>query len=314
MTAGPRVVVAAALPAAGLELLQPRYVVDAGGNRPERSWLLEHVRGAAGLVAGPRVRVDSELLDVAGASLKVVANFGVGYDNIDVEAVRARGLRATNTPDVLTNATAELAVTLMLAAARRVAEADALVRGGGWPQEGKLLGRELSGATVGLIGFGRIARHVAGLLRGFDIRLAYSSRSEVPAEDLAERLELPELMSISDFVSVHVPLTSETHHLIDGPLLAGIKPGAILINTSRGAVLETEALIDALRSGRVGAAGLDVYEDEPEVPGALRELPNTVLLPHVGSATGRTRDAMARLCVENLVAVIEGREPPTPVV
>jgi glyoxylate reductase len=314
MTAGPRVVVAAALPAAGLELLQPRYVVDAGGNRPERGWLLEHVRGATGLVAGPRVRVDSELLDAAGVSLKVVANFGVGYDHIDVEAVRARGIRATNTPDVLTNATAELAVTLMLATARRVAEADALVRGGGWPHEGKLLGRELSGATVGLIGFGRIARRVAELLRGFDPRLVYSSRSEVPAEELAEHLELPELLSISDFISVHVPLTPETHHLVDGPLLAGIKPGAILVNTSRGAVLETEALIDALRSGRVGAAGLDVYEDEPEVPRALRELPNTVLLPHVGSATGRTRDAMARLCVENLVAVIEGREPPTPVV
>ena len=307
-------VVAAALPAAGLELLQPRYVVDAGGNRPERGWQLEHVRGAAGLVAGPRVRVDSELLDAAGASLKVVANFGVGYDNIDVEAVRARGIRATNTPDVLTNATAELAVTLMLAAARRVAEADALVRDGGWPREGKLLGRELSGATVGLIGFGRIARRVAELLRGFDTRLVYSSRSEVPAQDLAERLELPELLSICDFISVHVPLTPETHHLIDGPLLAGIKSGAILVNTSRGAVVDTGALIDALRSGRVGAAGLDVYEDEPEVPRALRELPNTVLLPHVGSATGRTRDAMARLCVENLVAVIEGREPPTPVV
>jgi glyoxylate reductase len=314
MTAGPRVVVAAALPAAGLELLEERYVVDPAGSRPERDWLLEHVRGAAGLVAGPGARVDAELLDAAGDSLKVVANFGVGYDTIDVEAVRARGVRATNTPDVLTNATAELAVTLMLAAARRVAEADALVRSGGWRQEGRLLGRELSGATVGLIGFGRIARRVAELLGGFDTRLIYSSRSEASAEGVAERCELPELMAASDFVSVHVPLTNETHHLIDGSLLAGINPGAILVNTSRGGIVETAALIDALRSGRVGAAGLDVYEDEPDVPRALRELPNTVLLPHVGSATGKTRDAMARLCVENVVAVIEGRDPPTPVV
>jgi glyoxylate reductase len=314
MTAGPRVVVAAALPAAGLELLEERYVVDAGSSRPERDWLLERVRGAAGLVAGPGARVDAELLDAAGDSLKVVANFGVGYDNIDLEAVRARGVRATNTPDVLTNATAELAVTLMLAAARRVSEADALVRSGGWRQEGRLLGRELSGATVGLIGFGRIARRVAELLGGFDTRLVYSSRSEASAEGVAERHELPELMAASDFVSVHVPLTPETHYLIDGSLLAGIKPGAILVNTSRGGIVETAALIDALRSGRLGAAGLDVYEDEPDVPRALRELPNTVLLPHIGSATGKTRDAMARLCVENLIAVIEGREPPTPLV
>lgn len=314
MTAGPRVVVAVLLPPAGLELLRQRYDVDASGERPERRWLLDHVRGAAGMVAGPAVPVDSELLDAAGGSLKVVANFGVGYDNIDVEAVRARGIRATNTPDVLTNATAELAVTLMLAAGRRVAEADAAVRSGGWPHETRLLGRELSGTTVGLIGFGRIGRRVAELLSGFGTRVLYSSRSEAPAQGVAERCELPELMSMSDFISVHVPLTSETHHLVDGPLLAAIKPGAILVNTSRGAVVDTGALIDALRSGLVGAAGLDVYEDEPEVPRALRELPNTVLLPHVGSATGKTRDAMARLCVENLVAVIEGREPPTPVV
>jgi glyoxylate reductase len=266
------------------------------------------------MVAAPGVRVDSELLDAAGGSLKVVANFGVGYDNIDVEAVRARGVRATNTPGVLTNATAELAVTLMLAAARRVSEADAAVRGGGWPHETQLLGRELSGTTVGLIGFGRIARRVAELLSGFGTRLLYSARSDAQGQAVAERRELPELMSASDFISVHVPLTSETHHLIDGALLARIKPGAILVNTSRGAVIETGALIDALRSGRVGAAGLDVYEDEPEVPRSLRELSNTVLLPHVGSATDTTRDAMARLCVENLVAVIEGRQPPTPVV
>ena len=314
MMARPRVVVGALLPQAGLELLRARYEVDTSSERPERTWLLDHVRGAAGLVAAPGVGVDSELLDAAGESLKVVANFGVGYDNIDVEAVRARGIWATNTPDVLTNATAELAVTLMLAAGRRVAEADAAVRSGGWPHEAQLLGRELSGSTVGLIGFGRIAQRVAELLSGFGTRLLYSSRSESRAQAVAERRELPELMSASEFISVHVPLTSETHHLIDGALLARIKPGAILVNTSRGAVIETGALIDALRSGRVGAAGLDVYEDEPEVPRSLRELSNTVLLPHVGSATGTTRDAMARLCVENLVAVIEGRQPPTPVV
>ena len=266
------------------------------------------------IVADPSIPIDAELLDVAGGSLKVVANFAVGHDNIDLEAVRERGVRATNTPDVLTNATAELAITLMLAAARRVAEADALTRSGQWPTEEELLGRELAGASVGLVGFGRIARRVAELLRCFEVRLLFASRSDAPAPPGAERRELGDLLADSDFVSLHVPLTTETRHLIDATRLAQMKPGAILVNTSRGAVVDTVALVDALRSGRLGAAGLDVYEDEPQVPLELRELPNTVLLPHLGSATDTTRDAMARLCVENVIAVIEGREPPTPVV
>jgi glyoxylate reductase len=246
--------------------------------------------------------------------LKVVANFAVGHDNIDLDAVRERGVRATNTPDVLTNATAELAVALMLAAARRIAEADALTRGGRWQAEDQILGRELSGSTVGLVGFGRIARRVAELLRGFEVRVLFTSRSEALARHGAERRELGDLLASSDFVSLHVPLTTETRHLIDATRLAEIKRGAILVNTSRGAVVDTTALVEALRSGRLGAAGLDVYEDEPHVPRELRELPNTVLLPHLGSATGAARDAMARLCAENVIAVIEGREPPTPVV
>jgi glyoxylate reductase len=302
----PRVVVACALPTAGLDLLRRRCVVEAGGNRPERSWLYERVPGAVAIVGDPSILIDAQLLDVAGGSLKVVANFGVGYDNIDVDAVRERAVRATNTPDVLTNATAELAIALMLAAARRIAEADALVRNGAWLEEDELLGRELAGATVGLVGFGRIARRVAELLRCFEVRLLFSSRSE--------GRELGDLLASSDFVSLHVPLTTETRHLIDATRLAQMKSGAILVNTSRGAVVDTVALVDALRSGRLGAAGLDVYEDEPHVPRELRELPNTVLLPHLGSATGATRGAMARLCAENVIAVIEGREPPTPVV
>ena len=262
--------------------------------------------GAVGIVSDPSTNIDAQLLDVAGGSLKVVANFGVGYDNIDVEAVSKRGVRATNTPDVLTNATAELAIALMLAAARRIAEADALVRNGAWLEEDELLGRELAGATVGLVGFGRIASRVAELLRCFEVHLLFSSRSE--------GRELGDLLASSDFVSLHVPLTTETRHLIDATRLAQMKRGAILVNTSRGAVIDTDALVDALRTGELGAAGLDVYEDEPHVPPELRELPNTVLLPHLGSATGATRAAMARLCAENVLAVIEEREPPTPVV
>jgi glyoxylate reductase len=309
----PRVVVLAGLPAAGLDLLRERFDVDAGGDRPEPGWLREHAPGAAAIVAEPGIPIDGGLLDAAGSSLKVVSNFGVGYDNIDVDAARARGVRATNTPDVLTNATAELAVALMLAAARRIAEADALTRSGQWRAEDQLLGRELGGATVGLVGFGRIARRVAELLRCFEVRLLFTSRSDARAPSGGERRELPDLLAASDFVSLHVPLTTETRHLIDARALAAMKPGAILVNTSRGAVVDTTALIDALESGRLGAAGLDVYEDEPHVPLPLRESPRTVLLPHIGSATAATRDAMARLCAENVIAVIEGREPPSPV-
>lgn len=308
-------VVAHTLPDAGLALLQERFEVETGGAQSEPGWLRAHVEGAAAVVADPDVRVDSAFLDSVGRSLKVVANFGVGYDNIDVDAVHARGLRATNTPDVLTNATAELAVTLMLAAARRVVEADAVVRADRWSASNgdALLGRELAGATVGLVGYGRIARRVATLLRGFQVRLLVHARSRHDSGEVAFR-ELDDLLATSDFVSVHVPLTPQTRYLIGASALAVIRRGAILVNTSRGAVVDTGALIDALRSRRLAAAGLDVYEDEPNVPAELRELPNTVLLPHVGSGTITARDAMARLCAENVIAVMEGREPPAPVV
>jgi glyoxylate reductase len=306
MTTRPRVVVLGALPPLGHELLRRRFVVEVGGDPA----------GAAGIVTDPSIRIDADLLDEAGGSLEVVANFAVGYDNIDLEAARARGVRVTNTPGVLNNATAELAVALMLATARRIAEADATVRSGEWARSDadELIGRELAGATVGLVGFGRIAHRVAELLRGFDVRLLVTSRSSDTPSPGAERLELPELLAASDFVSVHVPLTAETRHLIDANALAAMKPGAILVNTSRGAVVDTTALIHALRSGHLGAAGLDVYEDEPHVPSELRELPGTVLLPHIGSSTATTRDAMARLCADNVIAVLDGRDPPTAVV
>jgi glyoxylate reductase len=306
MTTRPRVVVLTTLPAVGLDLLRERFAVDMGG----------HAGGAAAIVTDPSVPVDADLLDEAGTSLAVVANFGVGYDNIDLDAARGRGVRVTNTPDVLNNATAELAVALMLAAARRIAEADATVRSGEWAQSdaGELIGRELAGATVGLVGFGRIAHRVAELLRGFDVRLLVTSRSRGTPSPGVERLELHELLAASDFVSVHVPLTADTRHLIDANALAAMKPGAIVVNTSRGSVVDTTALIHALRSGHLGAAGLDVYEDEPHVPPELRELRSTVLLPHIGSATAKTRDAMARLCADNVIAVLDGRDPPAAVV
>jgi glyoxylate reductase len=319
MTPRPRVLVARALPAAGLDLLEARFDVETGGFDVDRDWLLGHAPGADAIVADPTVTIDRNLLDTAGETLRVVANFAVGYDNIDVDAVRDRGVRATNTPDVLTNATAELAVALMQAVGRRIVETDRIVRAGewtGWEPE-QFLGRELSRATVGLVGFGRIGQRVAELLRGFESRVVFAARrpmDEAAGRLGAERVELDELLRISDYVSLHVNLSRETRHLIDADRLAHVKPGAIVVNTCRGGVLDTAALIDALGTGRVGGAGLDVYENEPAVPAELVGLPNTVLVPHIGSATRSTRDAMARLCAENVIAVLEGREPPTPIV
>jgi glyoxylate reductase len=314
-----RVVVARTLPAAGLDRLSARCDVECGGVPLDRPWLEEHVAGADALVVDPTVPVDSALLDRAGASLRVVANFAVGYDNIDTEAARERGVRATNTPDVLTDATAELAVTLMLAAGRRVVETDQILRRGewtGWEPE-QFLGRELRGSTVGLVGLGRIGGRVAELLAGFGAQLVFTSRHRNDAAAArygARQVELDELLAISDVVSLHVASTPQTRHIIDAAALARCKPGAILVNTGRGALVDTAALVDALRDGPLAAAGLDVYENEPEVPAELVALPNTVLLPHLGSATRMTRDAMATLCAENVLAVLDGKEPPTPVV
>jgi glyoxylate reductase len=311
----PRVVVAGTLPAAGMDLLRERYAVEVAGPEP-RDALLAQLAGASAIMARTAVPVDGEMLARAGSSLKVVANIGVGYDNIDLAEIRRRGLRATNTPDVLTAATAELAVTLMLAAARRVAEGDGIVRRGEWSDlaPDQLLGRGLIGATVGIVGFGRIGQRVARLLRGFDVRILFADEFVSEPEVPAARVQLTELLAQADFVSLHMPLTPETRHLINAVALAQMKPGAVLVNASRGSIVDTAALIGALRSGHLGAAGLDVYEGEPDVPAELRQLPNTVLLPHVGSATEATRDAMARLAAANVIAVIEGGEPPTPLV
>jgi glyoxylate reductase len=264
------------------------------------------------------VPVDGELLDAAGPGLRVVANFAVGYDNVDVAACRARGVVVTNTPDVLTNATAELALALMLAAARRLGEGERLVRAGRWEgwEPGQLLGRELAGAVVGIVGLGRIGTRVAELLRGFGVELLYTARARRPeAEDRlgARYADIDTLLAGADFVTLHAPLTPETRHLIDRAALERMKPGAILVNTARGGLVDASALAEALRAGRLAGAGLDVYEQEPQVPAELVELEQVVLAPHLGSATATARDGMARLVADNVIAVLEGREPVTPV-
>ena len=308
-------VIARYLPEAGRALLAERYELDEGGADAD---LARRVAGAGALVADPTVGVDAEVLDAAGDSLKVVANFAVGYDNIDVAGCHERGVVVTNTPDVLTNATAELALGLMLAAARRVGEAERMVRAGRWDgwEPTQLLGRELSGSVVGIVGLGRIGARVAELLRGFEVTLLYTARSRHSEQEArlgAEYVTLDELLARSDFVTLHAPFTPDTHHLIDARALARMKGGAVLVNTSRGGLIDTAALARALEEGPLFAAGLDVYEHEPEVPPELTRLENVVLAPHIGSATTQARDGMARVVAENVIAVLEGRDPLTPV-
>jgi glyoxylate reductase len=252
-------------------------------------------------------RIDGPVLD-AGA-LKVVCNVAVGVDNIDLEAARARGVPVCNTPGALTDATATMAMALLLAVARRVPEGDAMVRRGAFNGWGPMvmLGADLAGSTLGIVGPGRIGSAVARRAQAFGMRVLISGRGDHP--ELGPSLPIDELLRISDFVSLHCPLTPATHHLLDARRIARMKPGAYLINTARGPVVDEAALVEALRAGRLAGAALDVYEGEPRVHPGLLELPNVVLAPHSASATHRTRDAMARMAATDLVAVLEGRQP-----
>lgn len=295
------------------------HVVCGPEEPPDRVWLLDAVRGADGIVCTLTERIDAAVLDAAGPGLKVVATMAVGYDNIDVEAATARGVTVTNTPGVLDAATADLTMALLLTLSRRVAEADRFVRAGKpwiWGPR-MLVGLDVSaGATLGIIGYGRIGKAVARRAKAFDMRvLAYSPSSpRAGADELGtEFADLPDLLRSADVVSVHAPLNAGTHHLIGDETLACMKPTALLINTARGGVVDTEALIRALREGTIGGAALDVFEDEPKVDERLLEFDSVVLTPHIGSAAQATRDRMALLAVDNVVAVLAGRDPLTPV-
>ena len=312
------VVVARALLPAGLEQLRQRYEVREGGLDVTRERVLALAPGANALVADPSVPVDRELLDACGDGLRVVANFAVGYDNVDLEACRERGVVVTNTPDVLTEATAELALALTLAAARRMSDAERDLRAGRWRgwDPAAYRGIEIAGATVGVVGMGRIGHRYARLVHGLGGEIAYAGptgKPEMEKELDARRLELDELLEASDVVSLHAPAIPETRGLIAAREVKLIGPQGVLINTARGPLVDAEAVAAALESGTLGAAGLDVYEGEPEVPRRLLEAPRCVLLPHIGSATVPSRDGMARAVAENVIAVLEGRGPPSPV-
>lgn len=279
-----------------------------------REELLSRVRGRdAVLVMGDKI--DEEVCAAAAPTCKVFANHGVGYNNIDVEAATKHGIYVTNTPDVVTGPTADLAWSLLLATARRVVEGDRFIRAGQWKISDPfaMLGAEVSGKTIGVIGAGRIGLAFAQRARGFNMDILYTANSPKPdfeAQTGGRFLELNQLLKIADFISVHVPLTPTTRHLIGEQELALMKPTAILINTSRGAVIDEPALVSALMNRRLGGAGLDVFEREPVLQPGLAELDNVVLTPHVGTSTMETRIRMATVCSRNILAALEGRVPP----
>jgi glyoxylate reductase len=304
-----------ALPGGVPAEVSTRILLRGGEARPaSRERMREEGRDAEMLVVTYLDRVDDEMLSLL-PSVRQVSSYGVGVNHIELAAAARRGIVVTNTPDVVTDATADLAMALLLAAARRVCEGDRLIRAGGWREAAPefLLGREVTGKTLGIVGFGRIGQAMARRASGFGMRILYSGPREVGFPG-ATRVELDALLGSSDFVSIHCPLTDATRDLLSRERIARMKPGAILVNTSRGPVVDEDAVAEALEEGRLFAAGLDVFRSEPQVPERLRRAENAVLTPHVGSGTLETRTAMARMVWDEILRRVTGRPPAHPVV
>ena len=307
------------VPEANLERLRQLFDVEINDmDRPlTREELKAKVAGRDGIITFLTDRIDGELLDAAGPQLKVVANFAVGFNNLDIEAATRRGIVLSNTPGVLDDATATLTLALLLASARRVVEADRYIRAGRWTSAWSptfFVGQDVAGKSLGIVGAGRIGRNVARKARAFDMRILYTKRhrdSDFERETGAVFMDKDRLLAQSDFVSLHVPLLPETHHYIGARELSLMKPSAILINASRGPVVDEKALVEALRGGVIWGAGLDVFEDEPALAPGLAELENVVIVPHIASATPQTRQAMGDAAIDNLLAVLSGEPPPS---
>jgi glyoxylate reductase len=311
-----KILITRQIPTEGLAIIEADYdlVVNVHDRPLTHDELLEGVKEAVGLLCLLTDRIDAALMDAAPRLLGI-ANYAVGYDNIDIRGATARGIPVSNTPGVLTDATAELAVALIFACARRVCEAQEHLRKGLWDGWAPMqfLGADIKGATIGIVGMGKIGQAVA--LRGHGLGMTILYHDETPVDEkrlgfAAKLVELDELLAASDFVSLHVPLTDETRHLIGEKELSMMKPTAFLINTSRGPVVDEEALVGALETGLIRGAGLDVYEREPKVHPGLLKLDNCVLLPHIASATWTARTNMALMAAGNLAAMIKGREIP----
>lgn len=304
------------IPEDGLKLLKEKYELDVyeGGEFLTKEEMMNRVKDADAVITQLRDPVDKEFID-AGKKLKIIANYAVGFNNIDVEYAKSKRIYVTNTPGVLTEATADIAWALILAVARKIIPADKFVREGkfkGWKPK-LFLGYEIYGKILGIIGMGRIGQAVARRATGFGMKILYHNRKRLP--DKVEKLynatyvDLETLLKTSDFISVNVPLTDETYHLLDEKRLHLLKPNAILVNTARGPVVDEKALYKLLKEGKIAGAGFDVYENEPLLTPGLEKLDNVVLLPHIGSATFETRSKMSIMVAENVIDALEGRKP-----
>jgi len=314
----PRVYVTRALPERGLDEIRRNFEADLWGeySPPPKRVIIEKVRDVDALVSLLSDSIDAEVFDAA-PKLKIVAQMAVGFDNIDIKEATRRGIYVTNTPEVLTESTADFAWALLLSVARRIVEADNYVRSGQWKvgwHPSMLLGRDVHDATLGIVGAGRIGSAVARRAKGFNMKILYYD--VVPRPDLekdlgAKRVDLDTLFKESDFVSVHVPLMKETYHFVDARRLSLMKRTAFLINNSRGPIVDEKALYDVLKEGRIAGAALDVFEQEPTpTSNLLLKLQNVVVAPHISSASHETRSKMAEMVAENLIAFFEGRTPP----
>ncbi len=313
----PKVFVTRAIPDKGYNLIKEVCDVDLWLDDlpPNRDELLKHIQGIDGLLCMLTETIDAEVLQTAGLQLKVISNFAVGFDNIDVDAATARHVPVGNTPDVLTDATADFSFALMMNASRRILEGDRFVREGKWKtwEPMLLLGNEMSGSTLGLVGFGRIGKAMARRAVGFDMRVIYYDPIEIRRDPdvKASSVDLETLLEESDFISLHTPLTPDTYHLIDADAFAKMKPNVVLVNTSRGAVIDMNALYEALKAKCIFGAGLDVTEPEPlPLDHPLFSLDNIVIMPHIASASKSARDKMSWLAAKNLLAGLEGRHLP----
>lgn len=312
----PKLYVARLLPEPVMTVIRERFCLTAAPqvSAPSRTALRDGLREAQAAICTLTEGIDRDVLRAA-PHLRVIANYAVGYNNIAVDEAKARAVVVTNTPDVLTETTADLTWALLLATARRVLEGDYLVRSGTWTgwEPTQLLGTDVYGKTLGIIGMGRIGRAVARRALGFDMSVLYYNRTRLDLSTLNDQwrqMSLQEVLAGSDFVSLHLPLTAETHHLISDAELRLMRPTAYLINTARGAVVDEAALVAAVQEGQLAGAGLDVYEQEPALHPGLKGLPQVVTLPHLGSATLHTRIQMGMICVQNILAVLEDRPAP----
>jgi glyoxylate reductase len=313
----PKVFVTRLIPDKGLDIVKDACDVDLWQNElpPTRGELLQHVRGVDGLLSLLTDRIDGDVMEEAGPQLKVISNFAVGYDNIDVPAATVRKIPIGNTPGVLTDATADFAFALLMAVARRIPEAERFVHEGKWKTWGPmtLLGVDVQGATLGLVGMGRIGKAVARRALGFDMRVIYYDPTEKKSDSAlkARRVDFETLLRESDFISLHTPLTPDTRHMIDAEAFSRMKPNAVLINTARGPVVDPDALYEALKEGRIFGAGLDVTDPEPlPKDSPLLTLNNIIVVPHIASASKTARDQMSWMAAQNLIAGLKGERLP----